>query len=108
MHMAMLRPAEISNNALRRFDVKIRQGTGGLPLIEGERVRAEIGHSAMAYIAVTEEEMRRLPLRNPTMGFKPISQTTVIWYLARCLEDKVMNKSPFFTISAIKDYSFQP
>jgi ornithine cyclodeaminase/alanine dehydrogenase-like protein (mu-crystallin family) len=69
MHVAMLGPAEIGRAAIARFDVKIRQGAGGLKLAESERVRAEIGHSPMAYIAGTTQEMSRLPPRTPSGGF---------------------------------------
>ena len=70
MHVVMLGPAEISNAALERFDIKIRQGISGLPLSEGERIQAEIGHSPIAYIAGTDDEMRRLPPKNATRGFR--------------------------------------
>jgi alanine dehydrogenase len=69
MHVANLGPAEISREALARFDVKIRQGVGGLPLAESARVKAEIGHSPIAYIAGTEAEMKRLPPRTAGGGF---------------------------------------
>jgi len=69
MHVAMLGPAETSRQAIERFDVKIRQGVGGLKLAESERVTSEIGHSPIAYIAGTAEEMRRLPPRTQSGGF---------------------------------------
>ncbi|HSM19042.1 MAG TPA: ornithine cyclodeaminase family protein [Hyphomicrobiales bacterium] len=69
MHVVMLGPAEISQAALARFDVKVRQGTGGLNLPESERVKSEIGHSPVAFVAGTEEEMKRLPPKTKSLGF---------------------------------------
>jgi alanine dehydrogenase len=71
MHVANLNPAEISNEAYQRFDVIIRQGTaGGRPAQESDRERMEVGLSPMAYIAGSEEEMKRLPQPRPDIrGF---------------------------------------
>ncbi|MDP9458763.1 MAG: ornithine cyclodeaminase family protein, partial [Actinomycetota bacterium] len=69
MHVTMLGPREISQEVLDRCDVKIRQGAGGLRLTESERVQGERGHSPMAYIAGTVEEMRRLPAKGGGGGF---------------------------------------
>lgn len=71
MHVANLNPAEVSDDAYRRFDVIIRQGVaGGQPAVESERQRTEVGLSPMAYIAGSEEEMRRLPQPRPELkGF---------------------------------------
>jgi alanine dehydrogenase len=69
MHVANLGPAEVSREALAGFDVKIRQGVGGLKLAESDRVRSEVGHSPVAFIAGTEEEMRRLPEPTGASGF---------------------------------------
>lgn len=69
MHVSMLGPAEISQAAIARFDVKVRQGTGGLTLPETDRVKSEIGHSPVAYVAGTEEEMKRLPAKTKSIGF---------------------------------------
>jgi alanine dehydrogenase len=49
--------------------VKIRQGSGGLKLPESERVLAERGHSPMAFVAGTADEMRRLPAKTTQGGF---------------------------------------
>jgi alanine dehydrogenase len=49
--------------------VKIRQGVGGIRLPESERIRSEIGHSPLAYIAGTAEEMKHLPPRTEEGGF---------------------------------------
>ncbi|MDP2621433.1 MAG: ornithine cyclodeaminase family protein [Hyphomicrobiales bacterium] len=69
MHVSMLGPAEISQAALSRFDVKVRQGAGGLKLEEGERVLSEIGHSPVAFVAGSAEEMKRLPPQTKSVGF---------------------------------------
>ena len=63
MHVAMLGPMEIGDDAAARFDVRFRQGVGGLRLPETDRVRSEIGGSPCAFVAGTEEEMKRLPPR---------------------------------------------
>jgi alanine dehydrogenase len=69
MHVTMLGPREISHEVVARCDVKIRQGSGGLKLPESERVMAERGHSPMAFVAGTLEEMRRLPAKTTQGGF---------------------------------------
>jgi len=69
MHVTMLGPRELSRQALDRFDVKIRQGVGGLKLPETERIRMEVGHSPLAYVAGTVEEMQRLPEKTKEGGF---------------------------------------
>jgi alanine dehydrogenase len=45
MHVTMIGPRELSQEALDRCDVKIRQGSGGVKMAESERVKYEIGHS---------------------------------------------------------------
>ena len=69
MHVAMLGPCEVSTAAEARMDVKIRQGVGGLSMPESKRIRMEVGMSPLAYIGGTEEEMKRLPPKNPGSGF---------------------------------------
>jgi len=69
MHVTMLGPREISQEVLDRCDVKIRQGSGGVKMAESERIKAEIGHSPMAYVAGTPEEMKRLPAKTTEGGF---------------------------------------
>jgi alanine dehydrogenase len=69
MHVTMLGPREISREVLARCDVKIRQGSGGLKLPESERVMAERGHSPVAFVAGTAQEMRRLPPKTTQGGF---------------------------------------
>lgn len=69
MHVAMLGPCEVSAEAELRFDVKLRQGIGGLRVAENERIRSEVGMSPVAWIAGTKEQMTRLPPKTPGSGF---------------------------------------
>jgi alanine dehydrogenase len=69
MHVTMLGPRELSKEVLDRCDVKIRQGTGGITKPETDRIRSEIGHSPLAYIAGSREEMKRLPESTREGGF---------------------------------------
>jgi alanine dehydrogenase len=63
VHVTDLCEEEIDDECLMRIDVKIRQGEGGLALPEKGRVMRLIGHSPVAYVAGTEEQIRRLPPR---------------------------------------------
>lgn len=69
MHVAMLGPCEVSQQAEARFDVMIRQGIGGLRMPESDRIRREVGMSPVAWIAGTNDEMKRLPSKTPGSGF---------------------------------------
>ncbi|MGC2780171.1 MAG: hypothetical protein WA418_31475, partial [Bradyrhizobium sp.] len=69
MHVTMLGPRELSRDALARFDVTIRQGVGGMKMPETDRIKSEIGHSPLAYIAGSTDEMRRLPPQTKEGGF---------------------------------------
>jgi alanine dehydrogenase len=69
MHLTMLGPRELSQAVLDRCDVKIRQGVGGLKMPQTDRIRSEIGHSPLAYIAGSAEEMKRLPEPTREGGF---------------------------------------
>lgn len=62
-HVTDLCEEEIDDECLARIDVKIRQGEGGLPLSEKGRIMRLVGHSPVAYVAGTEEQIRRLPPR---------------------------------------------
>lgn len=68
MHVTDLCEEEIDDACIARIDVKIRQGEGGLPLPEQGRIMRLIGHSPVAYVAGTTEEMKRLPPKPP---YKP-------------------------------------
>jgi alanine dehydrogenase len=68
-HVTMLGPRELSQEVLDRCDVKIRQGVGGLSLPETDRIKREIGHSPIAYIAGSFDEMKRLPEATLEGGF---------------------------------------
>ena len=71
MYVAMLGPMEISDEVVARFDVKFRQGVGGFRLPETDRIQSEVGGSPCAFIAGTEEEMKRLPPKTATgSGFR--------------------------------------
>jgi alanine dehydrogenase len=63
MHLTDLCEEEIDDACVERIDVKIRQGEGGLPLPEQGRIMRLIGHSPVAYVAGTEEEIKRLPAK---------------------------------------------
>jgi alanine dehydrogenase len=68
MHVTNVGPYEIDERCLARFDVKIRQGDAGggsEALRESTRLRREVGQSPLAYVAGTEDEMKRLPPRPP-------------------------------------------
>lgn len=69
MHVTMLGPRELSQAVLDRCDVKIRQGVGGVKMAESERIKSEVGHSPVAYVAGTPEEMKRLPPKTEQGGF---------------------------------------
>jgi alanine dehydrogenase len=61
MHITDLCEEEIDDACLAVIDVKIRQGEGGLPLAEKGRIMRLVGHSPVAYVAGTDEELKRLP-----------------------------------------------
>ncbi len=68
-HVTNLGRREMPDAAGERFDVVIRQGTAGLQMRQTERFQAERGLSPAAFIGGTEEQMRRLPEKNPQPGF---------------------------------------
>ncbi|MCZ6666998.1 MAG: ornithine cyclodeaminase family protein, partial [Gammaproteobacteria bacterium] len=68
-HVTNLGRREMPEAAIERFDVVIRQGTAGLQMRQTERFQAERGHSPAAFIGGTEEEMQRIPAKNPQPGF---------------------------------------
>lgn len=68
-HVTNLGRREMPDAAGDRFDVVIRQGTAGLQMRQSERFQAERGLSPAAFIGGTEEEMQRLPAKNPQPGF---------------------------------------
>ena len=62
MHVTNVGGFELDAEVGERATVAIRQGVSGLPIAEGtERVERGRGHSPVAYIAGTEEEMKRIP-----------------------------------------------
>ena len=68
-HVTNLGRREMPDAAADRFDVVIRQGTAGLQMRQTERFQAERGLSPAAFIGGTEEEMQRIPAKNPQPGF---------------------------------------
>lgn len=68
-HVTNLGRREMPEAAAERFDVVVRQGTAGLQMRQTERFQAERGHSPAAFIGGTEEEMQRIPAKNPQPGF---------------------------------------
>lgn len=68
-HVTNLGRREMPDAAADRFDVVIRQGTAGLQMRQSERFQAERGLSPAAFIGGTEEQMQRIPARNPQPGF---------------------------------------
>ncbi|MFB3885990.1 MAG: ornithine cyclodeaminase family protein [Thermodesulfobacteriota bacterium] len=70
MHVAMLQQHELPPDVESRLDVIIRQGIGGLKMPETERIRTRIGMSPVAWIAGTEQQMRRLPPQTRVEGFR--------------------------------------
>jgi alanine dehydrogenase len=69
MHVTNLGRREVSDKAMDKFDLVVRQGTAGLQMRQSERFQAERGLSPAAYIGGTEEQMRRIPAKNPQPGF---------------------------------------
>ena len=64
MHVTNLGPFEIPEDVFAAADIVIRQGIAGAEVSRsdaGPRVRSGVGHSPLAYIAGTDEEMQRLP-----------------------------------------------
>ena len=69
MHVTNLGRREMSDKAMARFDVVVRQGTAGLQMRQSERFQAERGLSPAAFIGGTNEEMKRIPEKNLEPGF---------------------------------------
>jgi len=69
MHVTNLGRREMPDAAADRFDVVIRQGTAGLQMKQTARFQAERGLSPAAFIGGSEEEMARIPSKNPNPGF---------------------------------------
>jgi alanine dehydrogenase len=68
-HVTNVGRREMPDAAAERFDIVIRQGTAGLQMKQSDRFQAERGLSPAAFIGGTEEEMKRLPEKNPEPGF---------------------------------------
>ena len=62
MHVTNVGGFELDAEVGERADVTVRQGVSGLPIAPGaERVERGRGHSPVAYVGGSEEEMRRIP-----------------------------------------------
>lgn len=69
MHVTNLGRREISDKAIERFDLVVRQGTAGLQMKQTERFQAERGLSPAAFIGGTVDQMQRIPAKNLQPGF---------------------------------------
>lgn len=69
MHVTNLSRREISDRAMDKFDVVVRQGTAGLQMRQTDRFQAERGFSPAAFIGGTPEQMSLIPEKNPEPGF---------------------------------------
>jgi len=73
MHITNLGPFELTEDIFRAADIVVRQGIGGAEIAKadaGPRVRSGVGHSPLAYIAGTSEQMMRLPEPRPQTLFR--------------------------------------
>jgi alanine dehydrogenase len=73
MHITNLGPFELTEDIFSAADIVVRQGIGGAEIANadaGPRVRSGVGHSPLAYIAGTTEEMNRLPKPRPQTLFR--------------------------------------
>ncbi|MEE8518638.1 MAG: ornithine cyclodeaminase family protein [Dehalococcoidia bacterium] len=61
MHITNLGGFELDDEVFKRATVTVRQGVGGANLEPEERVQRGRGHSPIAFVAGTEQEMARLP-----------------------------------------------
>ncbi|MDA8270621.1 MAG: NAD(P)-binding domain-containing protein [Actinomycetota bacterium] len=69
MHVTNLGPSEFDESVYERAEIVVRQGIGGLDLGETDRIQRLRGHSPIAYIAGSHEEMKRIPepMKGPSM-----------------------------------------
>ena len=68
MHIVPVGTQEIPPAAAARFDIRIRQGVAAIePSGENPRHRTEVGLSYAAFVGGTEQDMERLPRRNPSV-----------------------------------------
>jgi ornithine cyclodeaminase/alanine dehydrogenase-like protein (mu-crystallin family) len=64
MHLVNLGPLELTEEIFKKADIVIRQGIAGAESSganAGPRIKSGVGHSPLAYIAGTTQEMTRLP-----------------------------------------------
>jgi len=65
---------ELDEVIFNRANVIVRQGIGGAKLAEDPRIQYGRGHSPVAFVAGTEEEMKRLP--SSELRMEQISSST--------------------------------
>lgn len=70
MHVTNLGPNEVAVDVIEHCDIKIRQGVPGLEVGESDRVKAGVGHSPVAILVGTEDELKRLPTSKRSAGFR--------------------------------------
>jgi alanine dehydrogenase len=68
MHVTNLGGYELGTDVFTRATSVVRQGINGAKLEEDPRIMYGRGHSPVAYVAGTEQEMARLPEPSETMG----------------------------------------
>lgn len=68
-HVTNLGRREMPDAAMSKFDLVVRQGTAGLQMKQTERFQAERGLSPAAFIGGSNEQMKRIPEKNPQPGF---------------------------------------
>ena len=93
MHVTDLCEEEIDDSCLTKIDIKIRQGEGGLPLPEQGRIKRLVGHSPVAYIAGTAEEMKRLP-NKPNATPKIAQGWPCLLYTSPSPRDATLSRMP--------------
>jgi alanine dehydrogenase len=79
MHVTNLGGAELPRGVFDRAHIIVRQGQSGLPVPDGDdRIQAGRGHSPAAYIAGSEEEMKRLPPAAGTEVFQGVGYPSFV------------------------------
>ena len=68
MHITNLGGFELDEEVFKRATVTVRQGVGGAKLEPEERVQRGRGHSPIAFVAGSEQEMARLPAAGGRMA----------------------------------------
>jgi alanine dehydrogenase len=61
MHVVNIGPLDLGADADARIDLVVRQGLEGFDLPESGQFRKNLGHSRSAFVAGTEDQLKRLP-----------------------------------------------